>query len=73
MKLEKENSFIRSIVVCLLMGTTLILCTESLLCQDLKSLKFNDCKNYEDTCLYIGQMFIKDLYDYSGHLSLQVW
>jgi len=61
MKLKNENSFVRSIVVCLVMGTSLILSTETSLCQDQKSLKFNDCKNYEDTCLYIGQMFIKDL------------
>jgi len=63
MKLKNENSFVRSIVVCLVMGTSLILSTETSLCQDQKSLKFYDCKNYEDTCLYIGQMFIKDLYE----------
>jgi hypothetical protein len=58
MKLKNEKSFIRSIVVCLVIGTTLILSTETSLCQDQRILKFNDCKNYEDTCLYIGQMFI---------------
>jgi len=63
MKLKNENSFVRSIVVCLVMGTALILSTETSLCHDQKSLKFNDCKNYEDTCLYIGQMFIKNLYE----------
>ena len=61
MKLENENSFIRSIVFCLAVGATFILSTGTTLCQDQKSLRFNDCKTYEDTCLFIGQMFINNL------------
>jgi len=60
-KLENENSIIRSIVVYLVMGTALIFSTETSLCQDQRILKINDCENYEDTCLYIGQMFIDNL------------
>jgi hypothetical protein len=61
MKLEIEKSFIRSIVFCMAMGATLILSTGTSLCQDQKSLRFNDCKTYEDTCLFIGQVFINNL------------
>ena len=41
------------------MVTTLILSIGTSYCQDQKILKFDDCKNYEDTCLVIGQAFIK--------------
>lgn len=61
MKTKNENSFVRSIIFCLAMVSALIISTETSLCQDQKSLKFNDCKSYEDTCLFIGKMFIKNL------------
>ena len=61
MKTKNEKSFVRSIVFCLAMISSLIISTGTSLCQDQKSLKFNDCKNYEDTCLFIGKMFIKNL------------
>ncbi len=61
MKTKNENSFVRSKVFCLAMVSALIISTGTSLCQDQKSLKFNDCKNYEDTCLFIGKMFIKNL------------
>lgn len=61
MKFKNENSIIRFIIVCLVMGTALFLSIETSYCQDQKSLNFNDCKNYEDTCLYIGQLFKDNL------------
>ena len=61
MKTKKENSFVRSIVFCFSMVFTLIISIGTSYCQDQNNLTFNDCKNYEDTCLFIGEMFIKNL------------
>jgi len=61
MKTRNDNSFVRSTVFYLAMVTALIISTGTSLCQDQKNLKFNDCKSYEDTCLFIGKIFIKNL------------
>ena len=63
MKIKNKKSFRRSMVFSLLTVSALILSSGTARCQDQSSLDFKDCKNFEDTCLVIGEMFIENLYE----------
>ena len=61
MKTKNENSFVRSIVFYLAMVSTMFISTGTSYCKDQNNLTFIDCENYEDTCLFIGEMFVMNL------------
>jgi len=60
MKTKNDISFVR-VIFCLALASALVFSTGTSLCQNSQSLKFDDCKNYEDSCLLIGNKFIKNL------------
>jgi hypothetical protein len=51
----------------------MILSTGATNCQDANNLTFNDCKNYEDSCMFIGKSFIKYLSDQNFEGLIQLF
>jgi hypothetical protein len=61
MKTKNKKGFIQTMVFSLSMVGILMLSFNNSYSQSSKGTEFNECTNYEDSCIYIGNTFIKHI------------